>query len=90
MVQFGQGYKDMAPAIDTLEGALLNGKIRHANHPVMNMCAANATVIRDAAGNRKIDKSKKQAAWMAWWRWLWRWARQMVKALIHRATLTTS
>lgn len=59
MVQFGQGYKDMAPAIDTLEGALLNGKLKHANHPVMNMCAANATVIRDAAGNRKIDKSKK-------------------------------
>lgn len=55
---FGQGFKDMTPAVDALESLLLNGKIRHGNHPVMNMCASNAVATRDPAGNRKIDKSK--------------------------------
>jgi len=27
-------------------------------HPVLTMCAANAIVIKDQAGNRKIDKAK--------------------------------
>lgn len=58
LVPFGQGYKDMTPAVDALETALLNGKLRHGNQPVMNMCAANAVATRDPAGNRKIDKSK--------------------------------
>jgi phage terminase large subunit-like protein len=58
LVPFGQGFKDMTPAVDALEAALLNGKLRHGNNPVMNMCAANAVATRDPAGNRKIDKSK--------------------------------
>ncbi|AHK20365.1 MULTISPECIES: terminase large subunit [Yersinia pseudotuberculosis complex] len=58
LVQFGQGFKDMAPALDTLEAALLNGKMRHGMHPVLTMCAGNAVVVKDAASNRKIDKSK--------------------------------
>lgn len=58
LVPFGQGFKDMTPAIEALEAALLNRKLRHGNNPVMNMCAANAVATRDAAGNRKIDKSK--------------------------------
>jgi phage terminase large subunit-like protein len=58
LVPFGQGFKDMTPAVDTLEAILLNGKLRHGNHPVLNMCAANAVATRDPAGNRKIDKSK--------------------------------
>ena len=58
LVPFGQGFKDMTPAVDALESTLLNGKLRHGNHPVLNMCAANAVATRDPAGNRKIDKSK--------------------------------
>lgn len=58
LVPFGQGFKDMTPAVDALESILLNGKLRHGNHPVLNMCAANAVATRDPAGNRKIDKSK--------------------------------
>lgn len=58
MVPFGQGFKDMTPAVDALEAALLNRQLRHGNHPVMNMCAANAVATRDPAGNRKIDKAK--------------------------------
>ena len=58
LVEFGQGFKDMSPAIDTLESELLNGRIAHAMQPVLTMCAANAVTIKDAAGNRKLDKKK--------------------------------
>ena len=58
MAEFGQGFKDMSPAIDALESELLNGRIAHGNHPVLTMCAANAVISKDAAGNRKLDKAK--------------------------------
>jgi phage terminase large subunit-like protein len=58
LVPHGQGYKDMSPALATLEAAMLNGKLRHGGHPVLTMCAANAVVKKDEAGNRKLDKSK--------------------------------
>lgn len=57
MVPFGQGYKDMSPALDSLESELLNGRVRHGGNPILRWCAANATLIRDPAGNRKLDKS---------------------------------
>lgn len=58
LVEFGQGYKDMSGAIDMLESELLNNRIAHGNHPVLTMCAANAVISKDPAGNRKLDKSK--------------------------------
>ena len=33
-------------------------KIRHGDHPVLNMCAANAIIASDPAGNRKLDKKR--------------------------------
>lgn len=55
---FGQGFKDMTPALDTLEAELMNQTLRHGNHPILTMCAANAVATMDHAGNRKLDKSK--------------------------------
>ncbi|MFA4061221.1 terminase large subunit [Xanthomonas perforans] len=55
---FGQGFKDMGPAIDALEAELLNARIAHGNHPVLAMCAANAIVIKDPVGSRKFDKAR--------------------------------
>lgn len=55
---FGQGFQSMSPALLTLEAKLLNRKIVHGGHPVLTMCAANATVKADPAGNRKLDKMK--------------------------------
>lgn len=55
---FGQGFKDMTPALDVLEGELVEGNVLHGMHPVLLMCAANAVATRDPAGNRKLDKSK--------------------------------
>ena len=58
LVAFGQGFKDMSPALDTLEAQLLNARIVHNNNPALNMAAANAVVVKDPAGGRKLDKSK--------------------------------
>ena len=58
MKEFGQGFASISPALDLLEADMLNARIRHGGHPVLTMCAANAVVIQDAAGNRKLDKSK--------------------------------
>ncbi len=58
LIEHGQGFKDMSPALDTLESEALNGRIRHGMHPVLTSCAASAVVTRDPAGNRKLDKSK--------------------------------
>lgn len=58
MKEFGQGFASISPALDLLEADMLNARIRHGGHPVLTMCAANAVVVQDAAGNRKLDKSK--------------------------------
>lgn len=55
---FGQGFKDMAPAVDEFERLLVGGRLRHNGNPVMTWCAANAIVVTDPAGNRKIAKEK--------------------------------
>lgn len=57
---FGQGYVSMSPALRGLESLLLGAKLRHGSHPVLNMCAANAVVKMDEAGNRKLDKKRSR------------------------------
>lgn len=57
-VEFGQGYQSMSPALRDLEAEVLNGRIAHGGHPVLTMCAANAVVKADPAGNRKLAKDK--------------------------------
>ena len=59
-VPFGQGYQSMSPALRDLEGDLLNQKIVHGQHPVLQMCAANAVVHQDPSGNRKLDKARSR------------------------------
>jgi hypothetical protein len=57
-VEFGQGFVSMSPALRDTEAALARGQGRHGNHPVLTMCAANAVVTTDPAGNRKLNKAK--------------------------------
>jgi phage terminase large subunit-like protein len=49
----------MAPAMDAVEEDLFNGRMRHGNNPVLNMCMANARVIKNAAGDRKLEKKRE-------------------------------
>jgi len=58
MTPFGQGFRDMSPAVDTLERLVAERKLQHGGHPILNMCAANAVAERDPAGNRKLTKAK--------------------------------
>jgi phage terminase large subunit-like protein len=57
-VEFGQGFVSMTPALRDLEAVVLERKLRHGDHPVLNMCARNAVVTTDPAGNRKLNKAK--------------------------------
>ena len=50
----------MSPAVRATETLILNRKLRHGNNAVLNMCAANAVIESDAAGNRKLTKKKSR------------------------------
>jgi phage terminase large subunit-like protein len=58
LVAWGQGFKDMSPAVDVLERLAVEGKLRHGGHPVLTMCALNVKTETDPAGNRKLSKKK--------------------------------
>lgn len=58
MAEFGQGFKDMTVAIESFETLLLNRQLVHNAHPVLTWCAANAVIVQDDAGNRKLSKAK--------------------------------
>ena len=58
LIAHGQGFKDMTPAIETLEDDLLECQLCHGDHPVLTSCAFNARVATDPAGLRKFDKRK--------------------------------
>lgn len=58
MKPFGQGFQSMAPAMDSLETEFLQSRIAHGSHPILTMCFANAVVVKDEAGNRKLTKRK--------------------------------
>ena len=58
LVPWGQGFKDMSPAIDAIEVSILEREFVHDGNPVLTWCFSNAMAISDPAGNRKLDKSK--------------------------------
>lgn len=57
---WGQGFRDMAPAIDAFETAAIDGAFEHDGNPLMTWNIANAIVAMDPAGNRKLDKAKSR------------------------------
>lgn len=59
--EVGQGYKDFSPAIENFENFLLDRKIRHGGHPLLNLAVSSAVAVMDPAGNRKLDKSRQSA-----------------------------
>lgn len=58
MVDFGQGFVSMGPAVEFFVEKALSGLVRHGGHPVLTACVANALVLSDPAGNQKFDKRK--------------------------------
>jgi phage terminase large subunit-like protein len=57
-VEFGQGTQSMSPALRELEQMIVEGELRHGNHPVLNMCATHAVVESPDESNRKLSKKK--------------------------------
>lgn len=55
---FGQGFISLGNAVRELETKLLQRKLKHGNQPILQMCAGNAVIEQDAAGNRKFTKKK--------------------------------
>ncbi|WP_375414637.1 terminase large subunit [uncultured Bradyrhizobium sp.] len=58
LIPWGQGFKDMAPAIDALELDVLGRNLVHPSNPVLTWAMGNAVATMDPAGNRKLDKDK--------------------------------
>jgi len=55
---FGQGYKDMSPAIKRFEEMILLKKLRHDGNPCLTWNISNAVITKDTAENVKFDKEK--------------------------------
>lgn len=58
LIPWGQGYRDISPAIDALETAILHGDLTHGGNPVLTWNMANAVASMHPSGDRKIDKQK--------------------------------
>lgn len=56
--EFGQGYKDMTPAIDSIENMILNGRLRVHRNPVLRWNAASAVLDQPTQNERKFAKHK--------------------------------
>jgi len=59
--EWGQGYKDMAPALDELEDIVVERKIQHSGNPVLTWNVSNAVVDIDPTGARKLNKRRARA-----------------------------
>lgn len=55
---FGQGFLSMSPPSKDLYQYIMEKKIRHDNHPVLDWNMRNVIVRTDPAGNIKPDKEK--------------------------------
>lgn len=53
-----QGFLSLSSPTKELNKLVRAGKLRHAGHPALRWCAANAVVEQDAAENVKLSKKK--------------------------------
>lgn len=58
IVEFGQGFQSMSPAIKVFETKFTEGTMRHNGNPCLTWCAANVVAVEDPAENKKYDKSR--------------------------------
>lgn len=59
--EWGQGFKDMAPAIDAFEDLVVDGKLKHGGNPLLTSHVAAAVVDIDPTGARKLNKRKARS-----------------------------
>jgi phage terminase large subunit-like protein len=59
LIRWGQGFFSMSPALTAFQRAVVDGELKHNSNPLLTWNVLNAIAIQDAAGNRKLDKSKR-------------------------------
>lgn len=57
-VPWGQGFRDMAPAVEAFGKSIAARRLVHPGHPLLTWCVSNAVGKSDEAGNVKFDKGK--------------------------------
>ena len=60
MRDFGQGYKDMGPAVEDFERLIINGKLRHDDNPVTNYGMGACLVTTDSSSTSEARKPLKR------------------------------
>jgi phage terminase large subunit-like protein len=55
---FGQGFISMSPPSKDFYQFVMEGRIRHGRHPVLDWNMGNVIIDQDAAGNIKPNKKK--------------------------------
>jgi phage terminase large subunit-like protein len=58
LVEMGQGFVSMSPAVQLLEAAVLDRRIHHGGHPILRWQMSNVAISMDPSGNRKPDKKR--------------------------------
>ena len=56
--EYGQGFKDMPPAVQMLDAAVRDKRIHHGGNPILRWQIGNAAVEMDSQRNRKITKKR--------------------------------
>lgn len=46
-IPFGQGYRDMSPAVETFENKLLSGELLHGKNPILTMAILNCKITEN-------------------------------------------
>jgi len=59
LIEHGQGFKDMAGAVNALEHHVVEHTLHHDGNPIVTWCLSNVRVVLDPAGNRKFDKRER-------------------------------
>jgi phage terminase large subunit-like protein len=60
LIEMGQGFKDMSPAIRILEEMATGRRINHGGHPVLSWMVSCVSIVEDDAGNVKYSKKKSK------------------------------
>jgi phage terminase large subunit-like protein len=58
LVEMGQGFVSMSPAVQQLEAAVLDRRIIHSANPILRWQMSNVAISMDPSGNRKPDKKR--------------------------------
>ena len=60
LIEHGQGFKDMSPAIRNLEELVISGRINHGGHEALAWQVSCVAITEDDAGNVKFSKGKSK------------------------------